>query len=77
MGQEMLKDQCDWIDFKINILNASHMGGVWERQIRMVRNVLSMLLNQHGTQLYNEALKAFTVEAESIVSWSSSSRVSY
>ena len=46
--QELMKDQCDWIVFKMNVPNASHMGGVWERQIRTVRNVLTVLLDQHG-----------------------------
>lgn len=39
----LLREQCNWITFKTNILSASHMGGVWERQIRTVRNVLSSL----------------------------------
>ena len=39
----LLKEQCDWITFKMNVPSASHMGGVWERQIRTVRNVLSSL----------------------------------
>ena len=45
--------QCDWIEFKMDVPNTSHMGGVWERQIRTVRNVLSVLLDQHGDQLEN------------------------
>ncbi|XP_068723637.1 uncharacterized protein [Montipora capricornis] len=24
---------CDWIEFSLNVPHASHMGGVWERQI--------------------------------------------
>ena len=27
------QNQCDWFSFKMNVLSASHMGGVWERQI--------------------------------------------
>ena len=65
--QELMKDQCDWIEFKMNVPNASHMGGVWERQIRTVRNVLSVLLDQHGDQLDDETLRTFLVEAETIV----------
>jgi hypothetical protein len=30
----MAKQQCDVIDFKMNVPGSSHMGGVWERQIR-------------------------------------------
>ena len=64
---ELLKDHCDWIEFKMNVPYASHMGGVWERQIRTVRNVLSVLLDQHGSQLDDESLRTFMIEAESIV----------
>ena len=41
---ELQRSQCDWIDFKMNVPAASHMGGIWERQIRTVRSVLSSLL---------------------------------
>ena len=43
--KEFLSSQdCDWIDFNLNIPQASHMGGIWERQIRTKRSVLSSLL---------------------------------
>ena len=64
---QLLQDQCDWVNFEMNVPNASHMGGVWERQIRSVRNVLAVLLDQHGQQLDDEALSTFMVEAENIV----------
>ena len=32
----------------MNVPAASHMGGVWERQIRTVRNVLSAILERNG-----------------------------
>ena len=28
--QEMLKENCDWFELKLNVPTASHMGGVWE-----------------------------------------------
>lgn len=31
---EVLKLNCDWIEFRMNVPKASHMGGVWERQIK-------------------------------------------
>ena len=43
------------------------MGGVWERQIRTVRNVLSAILEINGMQLNDEALTTFMCEAEAIV----------
>jgi len=57
--QELAKRNCDWIDFKMNVPEASHMGGTWERQIRTVRNVLSTLLTQHAAQLDDETLRTF------------------
>ena len=54
---KLLEEQCDWFSFKMNVPAASHMGGVWERQIRTVRSVLSSLLNNNGRQLDNETIK--------------------
>ena len=64
---ELNKLQCDWVTFKMNVPAASHMGGVWERQIRTVRSVLSYLLLSNGTQLDDDALRTLMCEAESIV----------
>ena len=60
---------CDWewLDWDFNPASASHMGGVWERQIRTVRNVLSSLLMDHGARLNDEALRTLFVEVEAIV----------
>lgn len=65
--EELLKTQCDWIKFKMNVPATSHMGGVWERQIRTVRSILSSLLSSNGTQLDDESLRTLTCEAEEIV----------
>ena len=43
------------------------MGGVWERQLRTVRSVLSPLLDNHGSQLDDESLRTLMVETEAIV----------
>ena len=43
------------------------MGGIWERQIRSVRNVLSTLLAQSASQLDDESLRTFLYEAANIV----------
>jgi len=51
----------------MNVPSASHMGGVWERQIRSVRNVLSALLESNGSQLDDESLSTLLCEAEAIV----------
>ncbi|XP_055958534.1 uncharacterized protein LOC130013669 [Patella vulgata] len=65
--QELLKDGCDWYEIRMNVPYSSHMGGVWERQIRTVRSILSALMDQHSSQLDDECLRMFMVEAESIV----------
>ena len=31
--QFLLKENCDYFEFKMNVPSASYMGGVWERQI--------------------------------------------
>lgn len=64
---ELLKENCDWITFKMNPPHASHMGGVWERLIRMARNALAALLTTHGHQLNDEMLATLMTEAEAIV----------
>ena len=63
----MLKLHCDWVEMRFNVPPASHMGGVWERQIRTVQNILSAILEKNGTQLDDEALRTFMCEAEAIV----------
>jgi hypothetical protein len=72
MNQEAIKlklmeENCDWIEFRMNVPHASHMGGFWERQIRTVRNVLTVLLDNHGTIVDDESLRTFVLEAEAIV----------
>lgn len=64
---EMLKLNCDWVEMRFNVPSACHMGGVWERQIRTVRNILSAILEKNGTQLNDETLRTFMCEAEAIV----------
>ena len=63
----LLTKECDWIDFSLNVPAASHMGGSWERLIRTVRSVLSVLLQEHGSQLDDEALRTLMTEAENVI----------
>ena len=63
----LLKNDCDLISFNFNVPSASHMGGVWERQIRTVRSTLTCLLKTQGTQLDDESLRTLFVEVENIV----------
>ena len=51
----------------MNVPHASHMGGMWERQIRKVRSVLTGLLQSHGSQLDDESPRTLMIEVEAIV----------
>ena len=63
----LLTKSCDWLEFEMNVPHASHMGGVWERQIRSVRSVMAALLEDHGSQLDDESLRTLFTEAENII----------
>ncbi|XP_072021513.1 uncharacterized protein [Amphiura filiformis] len=64
----LLKENCDFvIDFKMNVPASSHMGGVWERQIRTARNILTSMIDRDGTQLNDESLRTLLYEAAAIV----------
>lgn len=56
--------QCD---FLMNVTEASHMGGVWECQIRTMRSVKSSVLAQATGRLDDTSLRTFFYEAMSIV----------
>ena len=57
----------DWLVWIKNTPTASHMGGVWERQIRSARNILSSLLKTHGRSLNDEALSTLMAEVEAVM----------
>ena len=57
ISSEMLKEDCDWVTFKMNPPSASHAGGVWERQIRTVRSVLTALLDGNAGVLDGETFQ--------------------
>ena len=66
ISAELLKENCDWITFKINPPSASH-AGVWERQIRTIRIVLSALLEKSASSLDGESFHTLICETEAIV----------
>jgi hypothetical protein len=53
--------------WKRNPPAASHMGGVWERQIGSARAILSALLKTHGNILDDELFRTLLTEVESII----------
>ena len=63
----LLRNNCDDFEFQLNVPSASHMGGVWERQIGTVRNVLRPLLEKHGSQLDDDTLRTLFYEVMCIV----------
>ncbi|XP_078020591.1 uncharacterized protein LOC144459801 [Epinephelus lanceolatus] len=56
--------QCDFV---MNAPCSSHVGGVWERQIRTVRSVLRSTLALSSGRLNDASLRAFLYEAMAIV----------
>lgn len=67
--REPLDEGADYlvIKWKRNPPSASHMVGIWERQIRSVRAILSAHFQVHGTSLNDEALRTFLAEATGIL----------
>ncbi len=63
----LLTKNCDWMQFHMNVPHSSHMGGVWEPQIKTVRSVISALTAELGAQLDDETLRTLFTEAENIV----------
>ncbi|XP_030611515.1 uncharacterized protein LOC115798709 isoform X1 [Archocentrus centrarchus] len=63
-GEKLKKFGCEFI---MNTPSASHQGGLWERQIRTVRNVLSSILDQSDKRLDSSSLRTFLYEVMAIV----------
>lgn len=51
----------------MNAAHSSHVGGVWERQIRTVRSILSVTLSLSSGRLNDASLRTFFYEAMAIV----------
>ena len=64
LTEKLRQQQIDW---KFNPPTASHMGEVWERQMRTVRRILATLLHEHTGRL-DESLHTLLCEVESIIS---------
>ena len=67
ISAEMLKENCDWITFKINPPSASHAGGVGERHIRTIHSILTALLEKSASSLDGESFHMLICETKAIV----------
>ena len=65
--EEFLTQKGAEITWKWNPPTGSHMGGVWERQIRSVRTILNSLMLRHGHLLDDEGLSTLMCEVEAII----------
>ena len=63
----LLNQKTDLIIWERNPPMASHMGGIWERQIRSARNILATLLRTDSSSLDEESLNTLFTEVEAIV----------
>ncbi|XP_023812859.1 uncharacterized protein LOC111947690 [Oryzias latipes] len=54
-------------EFVANFPSSSHMGGVWERQIRTIRSILAVMLDKTGNRLDTTSLRTFLYETMAII----------
>ena len=57
----------DWILWHNNPPRASHIAGIWERQIRSARTILEGLLKTQSHYLNDESLRTLMAEVELII----------
>lgn len=60
----LAEKQCD---FKMHTPHSSHTGGVWERQIRTVRNIPRSTVSLSSGRMGDASLRTFFYEAMAIV----------
>ena len=58
---------CSWIDWEFNPPSASYHGGIWERQIRSDKQILSGILLNHGKSLNDESSRTLLCEVENVL----------
>ena len=60
-------NNADWIKWKRNPPAASHIGGIWEHQIRSARRILASFLQTQGHILGEESLQTLMAETEAVI----------
>ena len=63
----LLQNGTDWITWYKKPTCASHIAGVWERQIRSARSILAALLKTHGHSLNDKGFRKLVAETEVII----------
>ena len=66
-GMDQEQQQTFGCEFVMNVPSASHMGGVWERQIRTVRSILTAILDKSTSRLDTTSLSTFLYETMAII----------
>ena len=61
------KNGSDWITWENSPPAASHMGGIWEHQIRTARTILDALLKTHSCSLNDKNFRTLLAETEGII----------
>ena len=69
IGDFLLEKKADWIVWKKTPPIASHLGGVWERQIRSARTILSSLIRTYSMSFNDQSLSTLSSEFEDIVNY--------
>jgi len=54
-------------EFVMNVPSASHMGGIWEHQIRTIRSILTVMLDKSASRLDTATLRTFLYETMAII----------
>jgi len=55
------------IDWLFNLPAASHMSGLWERQIKTTRKMLAGLMEEYGHSLNKESFQTLMCDVEAII----------
>ncbi|KAL6481772.1 hypothetical protein MHYP_G00098520 [Metynnis hypsauchen] len=66
-GMDQERQRAIGCEFVMNVPSASHMGGVWERQIRTIRSILTAMLDKSSSRLDTTTLRTFLYETMAII----------